>query len=46
MSQGNARRFHYLTTRLFVFLLKQQGQYSVRSALADATSEMSAVPRV
>jgi hypothetical protein len=45
MSEANARRFHYLTIRLFVFLLKMQGQYSVRSALAEATSEMAAVPK-
>ena len=29
---------HYLTTRFFVFLLKVQGQYSVRRALVEATS--------
>ena len=33
----------YLTTRLFVFLVKVQGQYSVRRALAEATSEVSAI---
>ena len=42
MSQATARGFHYLTTRLFVFLLKQQGQYSVRTALAEATEMASA----
>ena len=29
----------YLTTRLFVFLLKVQGQYSVRRALVEATNQ-------
>jgi hypothetical protein len=32
----------YLTTRLFMVLLKLQGQYSVRLALDRAISEMSA----
>ena len=32
----------YLTTRLFVLLLKVQGQYFVRRALVEATSKMSA----
>ena len=31
----------YLTTRLFILLMKVQGQYSVRRALGEATSKMS-----
>ena len=36
---------HYLTTRLLVCLMKVQGQYSVRRALHEASSEMSSHPR-
>lgn len=45
MSTSITRGFdwsRYLTTRLFIFLMKVQGQYSVRRALGEATSKMSA----
>ena len=41
-NREDPRMSRYLTTQLFVFLVKLQGPYSVRRALAEATSKMPA----